>query len=64
MIDGAENVTGGMRSRDQALMGPVPGVVTTNFQLGPEVGRWKTDYVAPSVDNETTVIVTRPTLTL
>ena len=62
VIDGAGNVTGGMRSRNQALMGTLLWDVTDEFQLGVEGGRWKTDYVAPGIDNEATVILTRATL--
>ncbi len=62
VLDGAGNVTGGQRSRNQVFFATLLWDVTDFFQVGLEYSRWETDYVAPSIDNQADAVFSRMTL--
>jgi len=49
------DLSAGQRSRNQFYFGNLVWDVTERFQLGFEVSHWKTDYIAPSIDNSSMV---------
>jgi hypothetical protein len=62
VLDGAGNVTGGQRSRNQVLFATLLWDVTDALQFGLEYSHWETDYIAPSIDNQADAFFSRITL--